>query len=86
MLAGITEMALNLDELDNANNLKDGKPSNTLFTYHETAYEDSTHFEPYTPQYKKLKNGKLVFLALRMTCKKNNIITDGRATTVMLHI
>ena len=40
-LEGITEMALNLNELDNANNVEDGKPSNTLFTYHVTAYEGS---------------------------------------------
>ena len=77
-LEGITEMALNLNELDNANNLEDGKPSNTLFTYHATAYEGSMHFEPYTPQYKKRKNGELVSLALRITHMKNNIITDVR--------
>ena len=54
--------------------------------YHVTAYEDSTHFEPYTPQYKKLKNGELVSLALRITHMKNNIITDGPATTVVHRI
>ena len=86
-LEAITEMVLNLDELDNVNNRENGKPSNTLFTYHVTAYDDSTtHFEPYTPQYKKLKNGELVSLALRITHMKNNIITDDPATTVVLHI
>ena len=55
-LEGITEMVFNLDKLDNADNLKYGKPSNTLFTYHVTAYNDSVHFEPYAPQYEKLKN------------------------------
>ena len=30
-LAKITEMIFNLDELDNSDNLKDGRPSNTLF-------------------------------------------------------
>ena len=29
-LKGITEMILNLDELDNADNLEDGRPSNVL--------------------------------------------------------
>ena len=65
LLAGTTEMVFNLDELDidNTKNLKNGKHSNILFTYHLTAYEDSTHFEPYTPQYKKLKNSELILLA-----------------------
>ena len=54
--------------------------------YHVNAYEDSTHFELYTPQYKKLKNGKIVSLALRMMHMQSNIITSGPATTVMLHI
>ena len=51
-----------------------------------TAYDDSMHFELYAPQYKKLKNGKLVSLILRITHTKNNIVTDGPATTVVLHI
>ena len=33
-LEGITEVVLNLDELDNNNNLEGGKPSNTLFTHY----------------------------------------------------
>ena len=57
-LAGITEMVFNLTKLDNSNNLKNGSRSNTLLTYHVTAYDDSTHFEPYTSHYKKLKNGR----------------------------
>ena len=85
-LAGIMEIVLTLDELDNADNFEDRKSGHTLFTYHVTAYDNSTHFEPCTPQYKKLKNGELVSLALRMTHKKNNIITDGLATTIVLHI
>ena len=51
-----------------------------------TVYDDSTHFEPYTPHYKKLKNGELVSLTLRIKPMKNNIMTDGPATTVVLHI
>ena len=31
-LKGITEMILNLNELDNSDNLKDGRPSNELLT------------------------------------------------------
>ena len=49
-LRGITEMALNLNELDNNNNIEDGTPSNVLLTYHVTANEDFTCFKPHTPQ------------------------------------
>ena len=58
-LKGITEITLNLDELDNSNNLKDGRPSNELLTYHATDDRDFTCFEPDTPQYKAFKNGEL---------------------------
>ena len=51
-----------------------------------TAYEDFMHFKSYTPQYKKLKNGELISLALRIIHMKNNIITDGPATAVVLHV
>ena len=51
-----------------------------------TAYEASTHFEPNTHRYEKLENSEPISLALKMMHKKNNIITDGLATTVMLHI
>ena len=56
-LKGITEMILNLNELDNSDNLKDGRPSNELLTYYVTDDKDFTRFEPDIPQYKKLKNG-----------------------------
>ena len=85
-LEGISEVVFTLDELDNTNNLEDGKPSNALFTYHVTEYDDYTQFKPYALQYKKLKNGKLVSLALKVMHKKNNIITDGSATTVVFNI
>ena len=55
-LKGITEMIVNLHELNNSNNLEDGHPSNTLFTYHVDAHKDFTCFEPHTSQYKKRKN------------------------------
>ena len=45
-LKDITEITLNLDELDNSNNLKDGRPSNELLTYHVTSNEDFMSFEP----------------------------------------
>ena len=35
-LKGITEMIIKLDELNNSDNLKDGRPSNELLTYHLT--------------------------------------------------
>ena len=82
----ITNMAFNLDELDNSNNLEDGRPSNTLFTYYVTSYNEFTHFEPHTPQYKKLTNDMITSLTLRITDQNNNIITNGPGTTVVLHI
>ena len=57
-LKGITEITLNLDELNNSDNLKDGRPSNELLTYHVTDDKDFMRFEPQTPQYRKLKNGE----------------------------
>ena len=83
---GITEMMINLDELDNCDKLKDGRPSNELFTYHMTDDKDFTHFKLQTPQYRKLKNGEFTSQNLRITDQNNNIITDGPETTVVLHI
>ena len=80
----ITE--INLDELDNSDNLKDGRPSNELLTYHVTSNEDFTRFEPQTPQYKKLKNGEFTSLNLRITDQNNNVIADDPQVTVVLHI
>ena len=59
-LKGITEITLNLNELNNSNNLKDGRPSNSLLTYHVTSNEDFTHFEPQTPSTKNLKMESLL--------------------------
>ena len=73
-LKGITEITLNLDELNNSNNLKDGRPSNELLTYHVTDDKDFTHFEPQTPQYRKPKNGEFTSLTLRITDQNNNVI------------
>ena len=52
-LKGITEMTLNLNELNNSDNLKDGRLSNELLTYHVTDDKDFTHFKPQNPQHKK---------------------------------
>ena len=48
-LKGITKMIINLNELDNSDNLKDGRPSNELLTYHVTDDKDFTHFEQQNP-------------------------------------
>ena len=85
-LKGITEITLNLDELNNSDNLKDGRPSNELLTYHVTDDKDFTHFKPQNPQYKKLKKGEFTSLSLRITDQNNNIITDGPQVTVVLHV
>ena len=59
-LKGITEITLNLNELNNSDNFKDGRPSNELLTYYVTSNEDFMHFEPQSPQYKKLKTESLL--------------------------
>ena len=46
---GITKMSLNLNELDTTDNLEDGRPNNSLLTYHVTSNEDFMCFEPHTP-------------------------------------
>ena len=80
------KVAISLNELDNSDNLEDGRPSNTLFTYYVTSPADFTCFEPRNPRYKTLKYGKIVSLTLKITDKNNNIITNGPGTTVVLHI
>ena len=85
-LKGITEITLNLDELNDSDNLKDGKPSNELLTYHVTDDKDFTRFEPDIPQYKALKKGEFTSINLRITDQNNNVITDGPQVTVVLHI
>ena len=82
-LKGITEMIINLDELNNSINLKDGRPSNELLTYRMTSNEDFTCFEPQNPQYKNIKNGEFTS---RIMDQNNNVITDGSQVTVVLHI
>ena len=79
-------ITISLSELDNSDNLEDGKPSNTLFTYFVTSPEYFTHFELQSPQYKKLKNDTITSLTLAITGQNNDIITDGLETTVVLNI
>ena len=49
-LRGITEMVLNLDELDNTVNLEDGRPSNVLYRHHVTDSYRFTQLATYAPQ------------------------------------
>ena len=81
-----TKITISLNELDNSDNLKDGKPSNTLFMYNVTSPEYSMHFEHQSPQYKKLKNDTITSLTLAIMDQNNDIITDGPEVTVVLHI
>ena len=85
-LSKVIDMIFNLNELDNSGNLKDGRPSDALFTYYVSNSKDFMHFEPQMPQYKALKGGQIVSLTLRITDQNNNIITDGQGTTVVLHV
>ena len=84
--AKVTDMIFNLNELNNSGNLKDGRPSDALFTYYVSSSKYFMHFEPQTPQYKALKVDQIVSLTLRITDQNNNIITDGPQVTVVLHI
>ena len=79
-------MIINLNELHISDNLKDGRPSNELLTYHMTDDKDFTCFEPQTQQYRKLKNREFTSLNLRIMDQNNNVITDGLQVTVVLHI
>ena len=85
-LAKVIDMIINLDELNNSDNLEDGRPSNTLFTCYVFGSEDFTHFEQATPQYKKLRGDQIISLTLRIKDQAGNVITDGPGTTVVLHI
>ena len=59
-LKGIMEITLNLDELSNSDNLKDGRPSNSLLTYYVTDDRDFMHFEPQNPSTKYSKTENLL--------------------------
>ena len=85
-LKKITKVAISLNELDNSDNLEDGRPSDTLFTYYVTSSEDFTRFQPHNPHYMKLKYGEIVSLTLKITDQNNKIINIGPGTTVVLYI
>ena len=81
-----TKITVSLNELNDSDNLEYGKPSSTLFTYFVTSAEYFMHFEPQSPQYKKLKNDTITSLTLAITDQNNDILTDGLEVTVVLHI
>ena len=86
-LEKVKKLTISINELDNSNNLEDGAPSNTLFTYYVTDNsKDVTRFEPVTPQYKKLKSGMITSLTLKIMDQANSIMANGPGTTVVLHI
>ena len=66
-LERITKMVIILNELDNSDNLEDGRPSNVLFTYYVTSSKRYMLFKPQMPQYKAFKYGEIVSLTLRIT-------------------
>ena len=59
-LEKVTKMAISLNELNNSDNLEDGKPSNTLFMYYVTGPEYSTCFEPEHPNIRPLRMTQLL--------------------------
>ena len=79
-------MILNLSELEKSDNVKDGRASNKLITYHVTDDTDFLRSKPDIPQYKKLKNREFTSVTLRITDQNNKIIADGPQVTVVLHI
>ena len=50
-----TKITISLNELDNSDNLEDGKPSNTLFTYFVTSSVYFARFEPQSHNIKSLR-------------------------------
>ena len=59
-LRGITEMILNLDELDNTDNLEDRRLSSALLTYHVTVFKISRSSRLTHPSTRDLKTKSLV--------------------------
>ena len=43
------KVVISFNELDNSDNLEDGRPSTTLFTYYVTSLEYYMRFEPPQP-------------------------------------
>ena len=53
-LACVMEMVLSLDELNNTDNLEDGRLSNVQLRHHVTVSKEFMSFEPVALQYKRL--------------------------------
>ena len=53
-------MISKLNELNNRDNLEDGRPRNALLTHYVADNEEFMSFEPRTPQYKNLKTKNLL--------------------------
>ena len=85
-LANITALNFQLNELNNTENLLDGRPSNNLMTYHIERYDDVTRVDLAYPRYKKLKNGVFQSLTIKITNQNDEIVTDSLGTSVVLHI
>ena len=58
-LAKVIDMIFNFNKLDNSGNLKDGRPSDALFTYYVSSSKDFTLFEPQTHNTRSLKMVRL---------------------------
>ena len=56
-LEKVMKMDISLNELDNSDNLEDGKPSNTLFTYYVTGPE---YFMRFKANLLNIRNSKMV--------------------------
>ena len=65
-LACVMEKVISLDELNNTDNLEDGRHKNVLLRSHVTGSEEFMSFEPLISQYKRLKNGEFTSLTLRI--------------------
>ena len=62
-LAGVTEMVISWNELDNnSDNLEGGKPSNVLLTYHVTDSEEFTRLNQFHPNIRNLRAWSLLNL------------------------
>ena len=75
-LAGIIEVVLILNELNNTDNLEDRRLNNVLLSCHVTDSDEFMRCEPVTLQYKKHKNWEFTSLTLRIMNQKSNSITD----------
>ena len=81
-LAGIMEMVISLDELDNNDNLESGRLSSILRQYYVSDSEEFINFEPVTTQYKRLKNWEL---NSEIMDQKGNTITNCLGMTIVLN-